>query len=137
MEGSIRPIAIGMAFRRLASKCSAADSLQRLSAWFAPRQLDTGVSAGCEAAVHAARRFIDGTPADYVVAKLDLSNAFNSFHRRDMLSAVSDRLPQAYAYRYSAYSHLSFLFYGPFTILSQDNKATIWVCCCSATLFNP
>ena len=37
-----------------------------------------------------------------------------------MLLAVSDRLPQAYAYCFSVFSQSSFLFHGPFTILSQE-----------------
>jgi len=54
------------------------------------------------------------------VAKLDFANAFNSLHRFDMLQAVKERLPELYLYVYSAYSSLTVLFYGPYTLLSQE-----------------
>jgi len=79
-----------------------------------------GLAGGCEAAVHAARRLLQCLPSDKVMVKLDFSNAFNSLHRFDMLLSVSERLPELYAYCFSAYSQPSILFYGPYSILSQE-----------------
>ena len=55
-----------------------------------------GVSGRCEAAIHSARRYLETLPPDHVFVKLDFSNAF----------IVADRIPDLYAFCYSAY-HLS------------------------------
>jgi hypothetical protein len=121
-SGGIRPIAIGLTLRRLASKCANAAGVTRLADYFRPRQLDVGTPGGCEAAVHAARRYLQSMPADHVMVKLDFSNAFNSLHREDMLLAVRDRLPDLYAYCHSAYARPSRLFYGPYTVMSSEGS---------------
>ena len=74
--------------------------LPALLAWsliFSPDNDNAGwacTAGGCEAAIHAARRYLESLPPDHVVAKLDFSNAFNTLHRRDMLQAIFDRLPE-------------------------------------------
>jgi len=93
--GGVRPIAIiGFTPRRLASKCASSAGIARLKSYFQPRQLGVGTAGGCEAAIHAARRYLESLPPDHVVVKLDFSNAFNTLHRRDMLQAIFDRLPE-------------------------------------------
>ena len=70
-------------YRRLASKILARGMSSALAPELQLVQLGVGVRMGCEAAVHAVREFTDlhaGTP-DHVVAKLDLSNAFNTVRR--------------------------------------------------------
>jgi len=52
------------------------------------------VAGGCEAAVHSASLFLQNMPSDHVLVKLDFNNAFNCLHRRNMLQAISDRLPE-------------------------------------------
>ena len=52
----------------------------------------------CEAAVHACRRFVDAMPDDYVVAKLNFKNAFNSLHRDAMLQAIRTHVPEIYSF---------------------------------------
>jgi len=59
-------------------------------------------------------------PSDHVVVKLDFSNAFNCLHRSEMMQAVADRVPELFSYCFSAYSKPSVLFYGAYTILSQE-----------------
>jgi hypothetical protein len=54
------------------------------------------------------------------MVKLDFTNAFNSLHRYDMLLAIKDRLPELYAFCFSAYAQPSVLFYGPFTLMSSE-----------------
>ena len=54
-------------------------------------------------AIHSARRYLEAIPTDHVLVKLDFTNAFNSLHRHDMLSAVHSRIPEIYAYCHSAY----------------------------------
>ena len=119
-SGGIRPIAIGLVLRRLASKCANAFGVARLTTYLSPRQLGVGTAGGCEAAVHSARRYLESMPREHVLVKLDFTNAFNSLHRRDMLLAIKDRLPELYAYSYSAYSQPSTLFYGPYTLQSSE-----------------
>jgi Reverse transcriptase (RNA-dependent DNA polymerase) len=79
-----------------------------------------GVSGGCEAAVHATRRFIADMPEEYVVAKLDFSNAFNCVRRDVMLRAVADRLPQLYRFCHLAYNQPSVLRFGRHVIWSEE-----------------
>jgi len=119
-SGGIRPIAIGLTLRRLAAKCANTVGVAHLTSYFTPRQLGVGIPGGCEAAIHSARRFLQSMPVGHVMVKLDFTNAFNSLHRRDMLLATRDRLPELYSFCFSAYSQPSILFYGPFTILSNE-----------------
>jgi hypothetical protein len=59
-------------------------------------------------------------PKEQVMVKLDFTNAFNSLHRKDMLLAVKERLPELYSYCRSAYSSPTQLFYGRFTLTSGE-----------------
>ena len=90
-NGGIRPIAIGYTWRMIATKCANAHTTAVLADYLQPTQLGVGTPSGCEAAVHATRRFLESMPADHCVVKLDFSNAFNSLHRDAMLDAVKDR----------------------------------------------
>jgi hypothetical protein len=118
--GGIRPISIGFTLRRLVSKCASSFGVNRLADYLSPVQLGVGTAGGCEAAVHATRRYLETMPPDWVMVKLDFSNAFNSLHRSDMLLAVRDRLPELYAYCFSAYANPSILYHGPFTFFSEE-----------------
>ena len=119
-SGGLRPIVVGMTLRRLASKCASAFGIAQSSSYFSPIQLGVGIRGGAEAAVHSARRFTESLPHGHVVVKLDFSNAFNCLHRSDMLLAIRDRLPKIYAFCYSAYSQPSKLFFGDYTVQSQE-----------------
>ena len=85
-----------------------------------PIQLGLGSSGGCEAAVHSTRRFLNHMPADFVVAKLDFSNAFNSLHRDTMLSAVADNVPEIYRFCHLAYDTSSSLKFFKHIVSSQE-----------------
>ena len=108
--GGVRPIAIGFTLRRLTSKIANSFGVTRLAKYFHPRPLGVGTPGGCEAAIHAARRFLEAMPEGKVMVKLDFTNAFNSIHRMDMLQATRERLPELYSYVFSAYSLPSFLY---------------------------
>jgi len=118
--GGIRPIAIGFTLRRLASKCANSFGTKKLASFFYPHQLGVGTPGGCEAAVHSARRYLEALPQGHVLVKLDFTNAFNSIHRNDMLLAVHSRIPELYAFCRSAYSQPSHLFFGSYTISSEE-----------------
>jgi hypothetical protein len=118
--GGIRPIAIGYTLRRLAAKCANNHALITIGSKLLPEQLGLGTPKGCEAAIHATRRFVSHMPANHVIAKLDFSNAFNNIHRDTMLIAVSKHVPQIYRFCHSAYENTSLLKFSNHTILSQE-----------------
>ena len=119
-SGGLRPIAIGYTFWRLAAKCVNTHAISLLRDYLTPTQLGVGVSGGCEAAVHATRRYLDSMPDDYVVAKIDFSNAFNCIHRDSILKAVSALLPEIYQFCYLSYHQTSLFQFGKFAIESQE-----------------
>jgi len=59
-------------------------------------------------------------PSDYVVAKLDFSNAFNSLHRDAMLASVYNNIPELYKFCHLAYDLQSFLSFGSHIIMSCE-----------------
>ena len=119
-SGGIRPIAIGYTWRRIAAKCANAYATCVLSSYLSPIQLGVGVSGGCEAAVHASRRFAENMPATQCIVKLDFVNAFNSLHRDAMLQAAYNNTPGIYKFCHLAYSQPSILAFGGRTIRSEE-----------------
>lgn len=57
-DGGIRPIAIGVALRRLVSKLCCAHVRYDLGDYLRPNQLGFGTEQGCEAAIHALRTYV-------------------------------------------------------------------------------
>src|SRR6218665_2935560 len=110
--GGLRPIAIGYYWRRLASKCANKHASDQAAAYLSPKQLGVGVPGGCEAAVHATRRFIADMDEHHIVVKLDLCNAFNSLYRDRMLASVFEILPDLAPYCFLAYAEESILKFG-------------------------
>jgi hypothetical protein len=119
-SGGVRPIAVGCVLRRLIAKCAVSFSVSKLVSYFSPRQLGVGIPGGCEAAVHAARRFLSTLDEGSVLAKLDFSNAFNCIHRDAVLLAVHDKLPEIFNFCHLAYAQSSLLVFGDFQILSEE-----------------
>lgn len=119
-SGGFRPIAIGYTLRRLVAKCANSFALKKLADYFCPIQLGVAVSGGCEAAVHASRRFLEGMGDGEVLVKLDFSNAFNTIRRDAVLNAVAVKLPELYRFCSSAYSDHSTLTFGDRLIQSQE-----------------
>ena len=81
-DGGIRPIAVGNILGRLASKVAKHFASYKVSRFLRPVQLGDSVRNADEAAVHSTR-IITKSPS-YILAKLDIQNAFNSI-RRDIL----------------------------------------------------
>ena len=54
-------------------------------------QLVYSTKGGCEAAAHAARRYIEDAQHRWVVFKIDMVNAFNSLRRDVFLAAARER----------------------------------------------
>ena len=54
-DGSLRPIAVGEAIRRLTAKVCLAAGEDSVREYLEPVQVGVGTKGGCEAAVHTAR----------------------------------------------------------------------------------
>ena len=119
-DGGIRPIAVGCTLRRLVSKCAINRFKQSANAFFSPHQLGFAVPNGAEAAVHAARIYLQNLPSENAMLKLDFSNAFNSLSREKMFQAVRDLAPQLLPLVLSAYSSPSSLFFGDSIVQSCE-----------------
>jgi hypothetical protein len=118
--GGIRPIAVGYTLRRVAAKCANYHATRKLAPMLQPLQVGVGIPGGCEAAVHAVRRFIQSMPAGSVVAKLDFSNAFNAIHRSSVLNAVAEQVPEIFRFCHLSYGGSSKLKYGNYIVHSCE-----------------
>ena len=67
--------------RRLSAKCATKSVQRKFAEFFGPSQLGFGIPGGCEAAVHASRRFMNDPSSGDVFLKLEFQNAFNSIRR--------------------------------------------------------
>jgi len=119
-SGGIRPIAIGYTWRRLTAKCANSFALSSLGDKLLPFQVGVGTPGGCEAAVHATRRFMDSMTSDDVIVKLDFSNAFNRIRRDVMLMTVATELPELYKFCLLSYGKPTALKFGSRTIWSEE-----------------
>ena len=119
--GGVRPIAVGCTLRRLVAKVACKQVVDEMAELLAPRQLGYGVRGGSEAAVHAARRFLNNMGTCQAMVKLDFENAFNSVRRDCMLEAVQLLCPPLYAFAHSAYAAPSNLFWDDNTFSSAED----------------
>ena len=108
-DGGVRPIAIGYTLRRLAAKCANSYVSSKIASLLSPIQVGVGVKGGCEATVHAVRRFLDSMPQDFAIVKLDFKNAFNNLNRSKMLHEVYRAIPEIYKFCHSSYWGTSLL----------------------------
>ena len=90
--GGIRPIPVGNTLRRLAAKVGLKPIAHDLGNNFRPTQPGFETNGGCEAAVHAARQYLNGATHLRVLLKLDVRNAFNCMRRYVFLRAARDAL---------------------------------------------
>ena len=118
--GGIRPIAIGLTLRRLASKLVSSYASALLASTLAPLQVGVGVPRGVEAAVHGTRAFVKSLGPGEALVKLDFTNAFNCIRRDSILEAVAVHAPMAYPYVHAAYAETSFLGYEGHAIPSAE-----------------
>ena len=118
-DGGIRPIAVGCTLRRLAAKIAGFRVRDRMAALLAPRQLGYGVRGGAEAAVHAARLYLQDLQHQCIL-KLDFRNAFNTLRRDKMLQAVQKLAPDLLPFVHASYSSPSSLFWWDKIIQSAE-----------------
>jgi len=116
----VRPIAVGYVWRRLTGKVACSHVRAASAALLAPRQLGFGIPGGAEAAVRAARRFVDNMERGQVFVKIDFRNAFNTLRRDSILEAVAKHFPEFLAYVASTMGGPSDLQFGNFVLQSQE-----------------
>ena len=105
-DGGIRPIANGSVYRRLVCKLVAGRMTKAVASHLHLKQLVVGTPLACEASVHTVRDNVNRQSSmERTLFKLDLSNAFNSVHRKAVLREASLRFPAATPLIYQAYAH--------------------------------
>ena len=119
-DGGIRPIAVGCTLRRLVSRILTTRVRPQLAAYLSPHQLGFGVPGGCEAAIHAVRKYCLSPPPDGAILQLDFENAFNAARRDIALQCVIEQVPEMYNYIFSAYGKRSLLKYGTDYFWSEE-----------------
>ena len=84
-------VAVGKTLRRLTGKRICAVLKVRVSSFFQPSQFGVACKAGTEKMVHRLRKCIEDNwlSDDFVVFKVDLSNAFNATFFPELLPWVS------------------------------------------------
>jgi len=117
-DGGLRPIAIGLALRRLVARAACAAVRERAAALLTPTQVGFGVRGGAEAAVHGVRRFLDNATGASGLVKLDFANAFNAVSRTAVVAAVASHLPELERLVRCAYGAESTLLFGDHVIAS-------------------
>jgi hypothetical protein len=100
--GGVRPIAIGITLRRLASKVQIHVPRLSCSCILIPDRL------ALESLVAAKERctspyILQSFDPGMILFKLDFSNALNSLHKPGMLLSVRDKIPELNLYVHSAY----------------------------------
>jgi hypothetical protein len=122
-DGGLRPVAMGETLRRLVSKIALAQVVdQAASTLFAGNQWAVGIKDGLQLVTHSIRRVSNAwhrsdSPKGFV--KLDVQNAFNTFHRSHMIAAVDQHIPVLSDLVRSAYGQPSILFFGDRQISSE------------------
>ena len=117
-DNCVRPVAVGSTFRRLALKVGAKPLSAEIGESLRPVQLGFSTRGGCEAAAHAARKYLSGVTQRKVLFKVDMANAFNSIRRDVFLAEAKRRSPGLYRMLWQAYSGSSILFYGGTNLVS-------------------
>lgn len=116
-KGDVRPIAAGNIFRRIASKCACSLLKVRAKAKFGGLQLGVACPAGAEKIVHSMRNTLAErwSDPDFLILKVDFSNAFNNVSRQVLLEECRKTFPDLLPWAYYCYGSTSLLFH-------QDNK---------------
>ena len=91
----VRLIAVGETLRRLTGKCICAILRNKIS-FTRPSQFGVACKAGAEKIVHSLRRCIEDNwlSDDFVVFKVDMSNAFNMVSRQAVMDECATFFPE-------------------------------------------
>lgn len=119
-NGDIRPIAIGLVWRRLAGKIACFSIKEDLSKRLAPIQNGFGIKGGAESIVHAVRTFaVANHNIPMAIIKFDYRNAFNEIFRKFLLNEIKVEAPSLFPMMQQAYRCPSDLFFGDVVIQSK------------------
>ena len=121
-DGSIRPIAVGEVWRRLAAKllCAAYQDQARALLW--PLQIGVAQPLGTEVGLQTARQWCErnsGCP-NAAFVKIDFENAFNTVSRQAFLEQCRHNLPGLAPWAEWCYDSPSHLFFGSHRIASES-----------------
>ena len=97
--------------QEIVSKSGSRPVVRALGEELRPVQLGVSTSGGCEAAGHAARRYVRDCHHRRVLLKIDMRNAFNSLRRDLFLSVARVRTPGLFNLLWQAYSSPTRLFF--------------------------
>ena len=103
---------MGCTLRRLSAKAAGRHFSDTIGTPLTLRQLGVGTPYGAEAAIHAARLYLQHLKTNQVILEMDFKNAFNNIRRDRMLKAVMELAPNLFPLVHSAYSSPSLLFWG-------------------------
>ena len=118
-DGGVRPIAVGNTFRRIAAKVLSSKVQAEMGNYLRPVQLGYGTQAGCEAAVHSVRQYLNKAHSGpRVMLKGDYLNAFNFLARKKFLEQAAVTAPGILGYAMQAYGQSTKLFFGEHRIVS-------------------
>ena len=94
-ERDVRPIAVSETIRRLAIKAACAVRKTNASQLFQGQQYGVATAAGAERMIHLCRQTVSkhAEDPDFVLCKVDLSNAFNNVSRSAFLSMAREHFP--------------------------------------------
>jgi len=118
--GGVRPIAVGYVWRRLTAKVACCHVKEASATILAPRQLGFGIKGGAEAAVRAARRYVENMNQEQVFVKIDFKNAFNTLRRDSIIEAIAMYFPELLAFTQSTFGQDSVLQFGEFNLQSAE-----------------
>ena len=118
----IRPIVAGEALRRLTGKCLCILMREKASEFFDPHQLGVACPAGAEKLIHNFRRCLTDHwgDDDFVVCKIDLSNAFNEVSRNALLTECATHFPLLFKWVYWCYGQHPSLWHPMGTLGSEQ-----------------
>lgn len=118
--GGIRPIAMGLCWRRLAAKLICSSIYDLLGSFLRPFQLGFGTKNGSESITHAIRRYLSFSHnSPKIVLKIDFCNAFNMINRSTILSRTNQYIPEFQNFIFQSYSNKSILSFGDHILYSQ------------------
>eukprot|EP00731_Ephydatia_muelleri_P016404 Em0009g828a len=118
----VRPIAVGEVLRRLTSKCMCHLIKHKAAEFFHPFQFGVACPRGAEKILHSLMCCFDDHWADnnFVVLKVDMTNAFNLVSRQAVLDECAQHFPELLAWASWCYGQHSILWHSLGTLTSQN-----------------
>jgi hypothetical protein len=113
-DNGVRPIAIGELFYRLAAVSAARKATPEAAALLTPHQYGLGVAGGAEQLLHSLQHTLTDKSSRLAALKIDISNAFNSCNRAQLLQQLYSTRELSAIYRI-----VDFAYSAPTTLILQ------------------